>query len=204
MGPANICSPKEKRTSPNFARLSQGKHPDQAQSAPLPSIQDTIQQLKIFNWETCVDLNVGYYGMKLSKQARKICTIVTPWGLYEYMSMPMSMVVVSNVLEIRLAGLFTHLLHVLVYIDNISIIGYDTFDKHLRDINKVLDMLCHSGVQVNPTKYIWSKDEIKYLGFILTTQGVKPQPQEDPINTGNYSAEKQETIETIYRNDQLL
>ena len=92
--------------------------------------------------------------MKFSKRARKICTTVTPWGLYEYLSMPMGMVIASNVFQARLARLFTHLSHVLVYIDNIAIIGYGTFNEHLVDVNEVLDILCHSGMQVNPAKYI--------------------------------------------------
>jgi len=104
---------------------------------------------------------MGYYGMKLSKRARKICTIVTPWGIYEYLSMPMGMVIASDVFQARLASFSAHLSYVLVYIDNIAIIGYGTFEEHFRDVNKVLDIICDSGMQVNPAKCIWAKDEIK-------------------------------------------
>ena len=109
--------------------------------------------------------------MTLSKYTRKICTIVTPRGLYEYLSKPMGIVMISDLFQTRLARLFAHLSHMLVYIDDIAIIGYRTFDNYLKGIKQVLDILCNSGMQVNTAEYT---DEIVYHGFILITYGVKP------------------------------
>ena len=67
----------------------------------------------------------------------------------------------------------------LVYIDDIEIIGYRTYDEQLTNIEQALDILCKSGMQINPTKCIWAKDEIEYLSFILTTQEDQPQPKKD-------------------------
>ena len=77
---------------------------------------------------------MGYYGIKLNKRVRKIYTIVTPWGLYYYILMPMGIVVARNVFQARLAGICAHILYILVYIDDIAIVGYGTFDKHITDI----------------------------------------------------------------------
>lgn len=142
-----------------------------------PRIQDTIHKITKIDWATCVDLNMTFYGMKLSKRARKIGTIVTLWGLYEYLSMPMGIIMTIDVFQTRLAWLFTHISHVLLYIDNITIIGYTQIEEHLADVDGFLDILYESGMQVNPVKCICAKDKIEYLGFILTTQGVKPQPK---------------------------
>ena len=90
--------------------------------------------------------------MKLSKSARKTCTIVTPWGLYEYLLVPIGIVMSSNVFQVKLAEIFSHLSHALEYINDIVIIRYGTFDKYLKDTKQVLDILCNSGIQVNPVK----------------------------------------------------
>ena len=87
-----------------------------------------------------------------------ICNIVTSWRLYKYTLMQMSIVMASDVFQERLAGFFTHLSHVLVYIYDIAIIGYNTFDKHLQDVNEVVNILRKLGMQVNPAKYIWAKE----------------------------------------------
>ena len=98
--------------------------------------------------------------MKLSKRARKIFTIVTPWGLYEHLPISMGIVMLRNVFQARLASLFTHLLHVLVYIENLTINVYSIFEEHLFDIQEVLLILCNLCIQVNPANYIWAEDEI--------------------------------------------
>ena len=76
--------------------------------------------------------------MKLSKIVIKVCTIVVPWGLYEYVSMSMGIFMASYVFQARIAGLFSYMVHVLVYTNNISIIGYSTHDAHLKDVQEVL------------------------------------------------------------------
>ena len=113
--------------------------------------------------------------MILSKRARKVCIVVLPWGLYEYLSMPIGIVMATDVFQARLACLFSHISHVLVYIDDIAIIGYSTYEEHMKDVAEVLDILSKVGMQVNPLKCEWAQDNIDYLGFVLTQTGIKPQ-----------------------------
>ena len=40
-----------------------------------------------------LDLNLGYYHIRLNEQASKLCTIILPWGKYWYKRLPMG---VSN------------------------------------------------------------------------------------------------------------
>jgi len=51
---------------------------------PIPKIQDLLLKLEGFQYGTSLDLNMGYYHIKLSSDAKKLCTIVLPWGKYEY------------------------------------------------------------------------------------------------------------------------
>ena len=118
---------------------------------------------------------MGYYGMILSKRARKVCTVVLPWGLYEYLSMTMGIDMATDIFQARLAGLFSHLSHVLVYIDDIAIIGYSTYEELMKDVAEVLEIISKAGMQVNPLKCAWAQDKIDYPGFVLTQTGIKPQ-----------------------------
>ena len=52
---------------------------------PFPKIQDTLQKLRGFMWVTAMDLNMGYNHIVLNPNARRLCTIVLPWGKYEYL-----------------------------------------------------------------------------------------------------------------------
>jgi hypothetical protein len=51
---------------------------------PIPKIQDLMLKLEGFTFGTSLDLNMGYYHISLSPNSRKLCTIILPWGKYEY------------------------------------------------------------------------------------------------------------------------
>ena len=47
---------------------------------PIPKIQDLMLKLEGFTYGTSLDLNMGYYHIELSPEAKKLCTIILPWG----------------------------------------------------------------------------------------------------------------------------
>ena len=58
---------------------------------PLPKIQEMLQKLEGFQWATSLDLNMGYYHIKLSSYSSSLCTVIFPWGKYEYLRLPMGL-----------------------------------------------------------------------------------------------------------------
>jgi hypothetical protein len=53
-------------------------------SFPIPKISTVLQELDGFNFATALDLNMGYYTIRLDPDASKICTIIFPWGKYSF------------------------------------------------------------------------------------------------------------------------
>jgi hypothetical protein len=51
---------------------------------PIPKIAQKLQELEEFAYATYLDLNMRYYTIKLDYDAQKLCTIVTPFGKYQY------------------------------------------------------------------------------------------------------------------------
>jgi hypothetical protein len=49
---------------------------------PIPKISMVLQELQGFFFATALDLNMGYYTIRLDLDASKICTIIFPWGKY--------------------------------------------------------------------------------------------------------------------------
>ncbi len=48
-----------------------------------------LQEIEGFSYATALDLNMGYYTIRLDPDASKICTIIFPWGKYSYKRLPM-------------------------------------------------------------------------------------------------------------------
>jgi hypothetical protein len=53
----------------------------------IPKISTELQDLERFSFATALDLNMGYYTIRLDPDA--ICTIIFPWGKYSYKQLPM-------------------------------------------------------------------------------------------------------------------
>ncbi len=51
---------------------------------PIPKISTVLQEIEGFSFATALDLNMGYYTIKLDSDASKICTIIFPWRKYSY------------------------------------------------------------------------------------------------------------------------
>ena len=50
-----------------------------------------LLKLEGFKYVTSLDLNMGYYHIKLSPNSKQLCTIVLPWGKYKYQRLPMGL-----------------------------------------------------------------------------------------------------------------
>jgi hypothetical protein len=79
MGFANIHNTKERWDSPrtisDFPELNKCivRKP-----YPIPKISTTLQELEGFTYVTALDLNMGYYTIRLDSKSSKMCTIIFP------------------------------------------------------------------------------------------------------------------------------
>ena len=62
------------------------------------------------------------------------------------------------------------------YVDDIFC-GSETFDKHLKDVDRVLSQLLESGLKVRFEKCLFFKKKVMWLGHILSKQGIEPDPK---------------------------
>ena len=114
---------------------------------PIPKIQEMLLKLRGFQWATSLDLNMGYYHIQLNPDARKYCTIVLPWGKYEYLRLPMGICNAPDIFQEKMSELMADLEFVRTYIDDVLIITSDTFEDHLTKLKITLTRLLESGLK---------------------------------------------------------
>jgi len=76
---------------------------------PLPKIQDMLQKLDGFLYATSLDLNIGYYHILLTPRSSSLCTIVLPWGKYEYLCLPMGLCNSPDIFQKKISNLMAGL-----------------------------------------------------------------------------------------------
>jgi hypothetical protein len=141
---------------------------------PIPKIQELLHKLKGFQYATSLDLNMGYYHIRLTPKASSYCTVVLPWGKYEYLRLPMGLCNSPDIFQEKMSELMTGLEFARAYIDDLLIITTGGFMDHLDDLDKVLSRLLQAGLKVNATKSFFGRTELEYLGYWITQNGVKP------------------------------
>lgn len=75
--------------------------------------------------------------------------------------------------DVILAGILGKSCH--VYLNDVIIYNHD-FDQHLADVESVLMRFRAAGLKLGPSKCQFLGEEVKYLGHILSRQGVRPDP----------------------------
>jgi hypothetical protein len=63
----------------------------------MPKIPDVFMEK--FRYATRIDLNMGYYSMPLSEEAKTLCTVSLPWGIYHHNMLPMGIKPTINILQ---------------------------------------------------------------------------------------------------------
>ncbi len=120
---------------------------------------------------------MGYYTIRLNPTASKMCTIIFPWGKYSYKRLPMGFGGSADILQAQIMDLMASLKFVQAYNDFLLVITRRTLDKHLQRMETVLTRLHDAGLKVNAAKSSFCAHEVKYLGYILNREGIKPQPK---------------------------
>jgi hypothetical protein len=144
---------------------------------PIPKVPDIFRGMEKFKYATTIDLNMGYYSMPLDEEAKKTCVISLPWGLYRYEVLPQGIKPATDIFQQRMNALHYDLKDIDTFLDDIMALGYSTFDAHLEQVTEVLKRLLAAGMQVNAKKCKWFHHAVTYLGFIITRDGIKPQPE---------------------------
>jgi hypothetical protein len=86
---------------------------------PTPKMSTVLQELEGFTFATALDLNMGYYTIRLDPDASKICTIIFPWGKYSYKRLPMGIAGSPDIFQAEMMKLMESLEYVRAYIDDL-------------------------------------------------------------------------------------
>ena len=108
---------------------------------PIPKISTVLQELEGFTFATALDLNMGYYTIRIDPDASKICTIISPWGKYSYLQLPVGIAGSPDIFQAKMSKLMVALEFVRTYLDDLLCITKASVDDHLHHLRLVLTRL---------------------------------------------------------------
>jgi hypothetical protein len=76
---------------------------------PTPKISMILQEQEGFTYATALDLNMGYYTIRLDPMASEMCTIIFPWGKYSYKRLLMGFGGSADIFHAQIMDLMAYL-----------------------------------------------------------------------------------------------
>jgi hypothetical protein len=120
---------------------------------PIPKISTVLQELEGFTFATALDLNMGYYTIRLDPDASRICTVIFPWGKYSYKRLLMGIAGSPDIFQNKMSELMEDLEYVRVYLDDFLCISRNSLEDHLEKVEMVLRRLRDAGLKVKCGKH---------------------------------------------------
>ena len=144
----------------------------------LPRIDDCLDGLGGKQWFSTLDMASGYFQVPMEESSKEKTAFITYDGQYQFTKMSFGLVnapsTYQRMMQGVLAGLQWKCLQ--VYLDDI-IIASDNFENHLTDLTATLSRLENAGLKMKASKCEFCCSEVKYLGHLVTREGVKANPE---------------------------
>ena len=141
---------------------------------PLPRVDESLDALGKAQLFSTLDLTSGYFQVAMDDADRAKTAVTTPFGLFEWSRMPFGLCNAPATFQ-RLMGVVLGDLTfeaLLIYLDDIIIFSND-FDTHCERLEVVFNRLRQHGLKLKPSKCHLLRDEVKFLGHIISAQGIQ-------------------------------
>lgn len=143
---------------------------------PLCSIDDVTTRLNGSKYFSVLDANMGYYQLKLNDKSSYYTTFNTPFGRYRHLRMAMGISSAPEIFQRVMTDLFGDLEGVEIVMDDMLVHG-KTLEEHNNRLEAVLKRARENDLKLNPKKSKIAQSEVKYIGHIITGEGLKPSPE---------------------------
>lgn len=145
---------------------------------PIPTINELLDELSGAAIFTKLDLRAGYHQIRVHTRDTYKTAFRTHEGHYEFLVMPFGLTNALSTFQATMNQIFIAFLRkfVIVFFDDILIYSA-TLTDHASHLEQVLSCLFSHQFFVKLSKSYFCQASIKYLGHLVSSTGVKADPQ---------------------------
>lgn len=146
-------------------------------SYTLPRIDETIDALGGSYYFTPLDCSGGFWQVPLEDKDKEKTAFCANNKLYQFRVMPFGLSNAPSTFQRLMDNVLRNLTwkYCLVYLDDVIIFSKD-FDSHLFRLEEILARFKAANLKLKPSKCKFLMEKVNYLGFLITRNGVKPDP----------------------------
>ena len=141
---------------------------------PMPNLNQCIYKANNVKFFTKIDLVRGYYQVMLDEESKKLTAFSTSKNHYQFKRLSFGLknsgIAFQKMMQQILAPVESN--NIIIYIDDVLIMS-SSFEKHVELVKKVLFTLMKYGIKIKVKKCEFFKNEVSFLGHILSEEGIK-------------------------------
>ncbi|XP_054257475.1 uncharacterized protein K02A2.6-like [Macrosteles quadrilineatus] len=142
---------------------------------PIPKIELSLAEIAGAKYFSKIDANSGFWQLNLAEESQDYTTFITPFGRYKFRKLPFGITSAPEEFQRRMSKALEGAKNCLVHIDDCLIWGR-TKEEHDECLRAVLERVQANGITLNKQKSEFCKKTVTFLGFVLSKDGIKPDP----------------------------
>ncbi len=144
-------------------------------SFPMPLVDDVISQLGRSTWFTALDLQSGFWQIRMAPEYMKKMTLITKSGLYEWTVMSFGLKNATSTFTWTMCEVFKDFgeKFLKVFVDDLNVHS-ENWEDHLQHLGAVLSRLREVNLKLNLGKCCFVAKSIVFLGHVVSKEGTKP------------------------------
>ncbi|XP_049306295.1 retrovirus-related Pol polyprotein from transposon 297 isoform X2 [Bactrocera dorsalis] len=145
---------------------------------PIPNIDEILEKLGRSQYFTTLDLAKGFHQIEIEEEDIHKTAFSVEGGHYEFLRMPFGLKTAPATFQRLMNNLLQDYINkiCLVYLDDIIIFS-TSLQEHMNSLRLIFARLQEANLKVQLDKSEFLKKETEFLGHIITTEGVKPNPK---------------------------
>ncbi|GJV46014.1 reverse transcriptase domain-containing protein [Tanacetum coccineum] len=144
---------------------------------PLPEIDWKVESLCGYPFKCFLDAYKGYHQIKMAKEDEEKTAFITSQGIFCYSKMPFGLKNAGSTYQRLVDKVFQRQIgrNLEVYVDDLVIKSH-TEEEIIRDITETFKTLRQINMKLNPKKCTFGMQEGMFLGYKVSTSGLRPCP----------------------------
>ena len=126
--------------------------------------------------KTVLDAWNGYHSLAIREEDRHLTSFITPWGRYRYCSATQGFLASGDAYTKRFDDIIAHLPNKTKCIDD-TLLWEEDLEKSFFQTCEFLTICGNNGITLNPNKFQFAEETVKFAGFQITPTGVQPSKE---------------------------
>ena len=142
----------------------------------IPTADDVTPHLHGMRVFSVIDMKDSFWQVMLDEESSRLCTFNCAYGRYSFRRLPFGVNLAPEVMQKRNTELFGDIPGVHVVFDDIIVAGKDE-REHDERLCTVFERARKHHVRFNKDKLQYKVAEVKYVGHIISAEGLRPDPE---------------------------